>query len=365
MKTVRRLGTLLLGLLMLLALLPAPAQAAGRIDLDRAVSLTLTYRDGQTGLSGAPFALHLVATVDAYGTLTKTAAFGAFQVDIRGKDDEAWRALASTLEGYVLRDGLTPLDTVQTDRTGMARFPSGGKTLTPGLYLVVGQRHTQGGRYYDPAPFLVLLPSLDREANDWIYDVTANVKYESRTDTDRPSRITRKVLKVWKDEGHEAARPQEVVVQLLRDGEVYDTVTLNAANDWRYTWSSLSDRYQWTVVEKTAPEGYTVTVTREGTTFVVTNTYPETPPPDEPDQPPTPPGPPDEPDQPPTPPDQPDQPGTPDQPSTPSQPGTPSTPDRPTLPQTGQLWWPVPVLLCAGLALVIAGLLRRRGETDG
>lgn len=30
------------------------------------------------------------------------------------------------------------------------------------------------------------------------------------------------------------------------------------------------------------------------------------------------------------------------------------------LPQTGQLWWPVPVLICAGLACIAVGLFRRR-----
>lgn len=34
------------------------------------------------------------------------------------------------------------------------------------------------------------------------------------------------------------------------------------------------------------------------------------------------------------------------------------------LPQTGQLWWPVPVLLCAGLACIVVGLIRRRRTPD-
>lgn len=39
--------------------------------------------------------------------------------------------------------------------------------------------------------------------------------------------------------------------------------------------------------------------------------------------------------------------------------------DDPRLPQTGQLWWPVPLLAAAGLALLTAGLLRRKGEHRG
>ena len=34
------------------------------------------------------------------------------------------------------------------------------------------------------------------------------------------------------------------------------------------------------------------------------------------------------------------------------------------LPQTGQLWWPVPVLACAGLGCIAVGLLRRREDRD-
>ena len=34
------------------------------------------------------------------------------------------------------------------------------------------------------------------------------------------------------------------------------------------------------------------------------------------------------------------------------------------LPQTGQLWWPVPVLACAGLGCIAVGLFRRREAGD-
>lgn len=36
------------------------------------------------------------------------------------------------------------------------------------------------------------------------------------------------------------------------------------------------------------------------------------------------------------------------------------------LPQTGQLWWPVPVLVCLGLGCIAVGLIRRRrGRNEG
>lgn len=323
MKRIKCLAAALLSMLAVCLLLPLQALAAGSIDLNRDVSLTISYQDGNTPLVGAEFDIFLVATVDEYGELTTTKDFAQFNVNVRGKNDEAWRTLASTLEGYVLRDGIAPTDSGKTNDEGLASFPTNGKSLTAGLYLVLGHRHTQNGFRYDPASFMVMLPGLDKENNIWVYDVTVNAKFDSSPIPDNPddNTIDRKVLKVWADDGHEKDRPKEVIVQLLRDGKVYDTVTLNAANNWRHTWTALNDRYTWTIVEKEL-EGYTVEVTREGITFVVTNTYNE------------------------------------------EIPDKPTTPTKPTLPQTGQLWWPVPVLIAVGMLFVVIGLVRRRGTID-
>lgn len=358
MRISKRFTAVLFSVLLVLTLLPTQVLAVGSIDLERNASLTISYQNGKTPLTGAQFNIYLVAAADEQGSLTLTGPFTQFNVNIQGKDDDAWRALASTLEGYVLRDGISPTDSGTTDAKGVVKFPSSGTHLTPGLYLVLGNRHSQGGYYYEASPFMVMLPGFDKEADAWIYDVEANAKYESRKEPDEGSdTLTRKVLKVWKDSGYEEQRPEKIVVQLLRDGEVYDTVALTADNNWRHTWTDLDSNYKWTVVEKEL-EDYTVEVTREGITFVVSNTYTEDVP-DSPD--------PTEPTPPPTEPDEPTKPGTPTEPSKPTKPGTPtnpSTPDEPKLPQTGQLWWPVPVLTAAGLLLIVAGLLRRRGGKD-
>lgn len=342
MKTRKPIMFAVLSVLAVLLFLPVRVMAAGSIDSGRDVSLTVSCQDEDRPLTGAEFDLYLVAVVDEFGQLTTTETFRQFNVDIRGKNDDAWKDLASTLEGFVLRDGITPTDSGKTNEQGLLSFPDQAQRLEQGLYLVLGHRHTQDGRIYDTAPSMVLLPAQDKDANDWLYDVTVKPKHDSHPEPDNPDddTVTRKVLKVWADKGHEKERPEEVVVQLLQDGKVYDTVTLNEANNWRYTWEELDNRCQWTMVEKEL-KGYTVTVTREGVTFVVTNTYTE----DIPDEP--------APTEPTSPSTEPDEPVTP-----PTQPGKPS---KPTLPDTGQLWWPVPVLTAVGLLLIVLGLLRRRG----
>ena len=356
MKMIRRMTAAMLSVLAVFLLLPLHALAAGSIDLNRNVSLTISYQDGNTALSGAQFDIFRVAAVDKNGGLTPTKAFSRFNVDLEGKTDEAWRALAFTLEGYVLRDEISPTDSGSTDQYGRLSFPNKQKSLAQGLYLVVGYRHVQGSYVYEAAPSIVMLPGPEIETGSWHYDVTVKPKCDVDPLPENPGTVTRKVLKVWEDAGHKTERPKKVVVQLLRNGKVYDTVTLDAGNNWRYTWTGLDSSYKWTLVEKELDD-YTVTVTREGVTFVVTNTYAE----DTPDKP-TP--------VPPTSPDKPTGPPSPDKPTGPSEPSGPSTQpptgpnkpvSKPTLPQTGQLWWPVPALIAAGLLLIVIGLLRRRG----
>lgn len=325
MRKLKKLSAVLFALILILTL-PVPSLAAAAIDTAHPVSLTIRYQQDGTPVSGALFALYRVADIDAYAELTLTGDFTQYPVRLDGLDSAAWRALAETLAAYAQRDRLTPLDSGVTDQNGELTFPTEEKTLLPGLYLVTGQPFSDGYRVYNTEPFLICLPNLDETTDTWQYDVTVSPKFTSTPIPAPPPDDTekRKVLKVWNDEGQTCERPETITIQLLKNGEIWDTVTLSERSSWRYTWDELP-RYDkngliidWRVVELT-PEGYTVSVSQEAGTFVVTNT-PVEPPVNPPSEPPT----------------------------------------EPTLPQTGTLWWPVPVLAAAGLLLIAAGAGKKR-----
>ena len=92
------------------------------------------------------------------------------------------------------------------------------------------------------------------------------------------------VRKVWTDsDNQDGIRPESISVQLKADGKASgDPVVLNEANNWTYTWTKLAKNankteIQYTVDEVSVPEGYTKTVTKESTGYVITNTHnPET-----------------------------------------------------------------------------------------
>lgn len=340
MRKNKKLIAALFSLLLVLLLLPVQVFAAGPIDTEQKAELTIVYRDKDIPLANVDFELYRIASVAPSGELTVLEEYDEYIGVLPTHDAEQWMALAFTLEGYVRRDRHEPFDSGETDKDGILTFPTGKKPLEHGLYLVLGEQCWRRGYDYEAQPFLVMLPTIDVEKNEWVYSVECNVKFEKVPEVsgDEKDDVTRKVLKLWEDEGHENVRPVSIEVELLCDGKVYDTVTLSAANNWRYTWRGLDEDHDWVIVEKEIPDDYFVLASKEGVTFVLTNYFEEPPP------------------------------GTPPPPGEPPPPDTPPPPEgpppEPPLPQTGQLWWPVPALLAAGLLLIVFGLIRRRGEHE-
>ena len=352
---------MLAGLLVLLLYLSSFAQtvfAQPALEPDAAVSLTLQYKKNGKAIEGANFRMYRAAAVSEELRFTPEGAFAGYGVDWAPKDSAAWKSLAETLSGYVKRDKLTPVREGKTDKDGVLIFS--GDDLKPGLYLVIGDRRSIGRYTYIPEPFLVSLPSYG-ENNTWDYTPTVLPKSSSSysppggggEDPD-PGPISRRAMKVWSD-GDSASRPKEVTLQLLRDGEVYAEAKLNDANNWTYSWSGLERGHTWEIVEKEVPEGYYVSTRLEGVTQVITNTKGEQPPmPGDP-------GEPGEPGEPPVP-EEGVEVGVPPTPMT----GKPPEPkkSRGKLPQTGVLWYPVPLLASAGLILFGIGWYQERKKKD-
>lgn len=308
-------------LLMLIILFCASAKVfavSEKIDPERESSLEIIFREGEKNLSGAEFSVYLIANTTENGEFVVTEEFSDFNVNIIGKNDEAWRELASALEGFVYQNGFVPAAKGKTDSEGILVL--GG--LKPGLYLVIGNPVSVDGYTYFAETAIFQIPAIDTKNSTWNYDVSIKPKYSSVPDLEPDSFITRKLLKIWNDKGYESNRPKEITVYLFCDGKIYDTVILNEDNNWRYTWEKLEEGHQWLVSENN-PEGYTVRITKEGITFVIENSI--------------------------------------EKPKPPEKPEPPKDPDEPKLPQTGQLWWPVPVLFGMGLLFVAAGIFRRRG----
>lgn len=328
----------LLGLCLCVLLMAFPALAYGPVQTEKDCSVTLAFgKEG--GFPGVSFRIYRTAEISAEGSFRLTGSFADYPVSLKGLDSSGWRALAQTLEAYTARDHIEPLAQGVTGEDGRVSFYG----LPTGLYLVCGDIYKNGSVTCTPQPVLISLPSLTD--GEWNYEAGASVKYDTSTTPGgggggggkEEDTVTLRALKVWRDEGYQDQRPEEVTVQLLDDGELYDEVVLNEENNWRHTWEDLEKGIRWQLVEEDVPEGYTVSVRKEGITFVAENTR-----------------------------------------VTELEDGDTPLGGLPTydtilpgdvplgfLPQTGQLWWPVPILAALGLILFAAGWARERsGEED-
>ena len=370
----RKIGTsvtaVLLCLLLVLSLYTPGVMAAESIDISKTASLTAQYQvkdeaGNEHPAVGISVQIYPVADVSAQTEFALKGDFQQYSVVINGLDSAGWRTLANTLAAYVARDKIAPLQSKQTDAAGNVCF----ENLPVGLYLVTAQQYEQDGQIYTWQPFLICLPNRSVDGQ-WLYNTTVAPKYDTNTSDERM------VQKIWKDDGQEAKRPQAITVQLLKDGAVYDTVTLTAENNWRFTWSNLEEDAVWQVAEKDVPAGYTVAVEQQGSAFVMTNRQKPDGPSDEPDKPEQPPSTPEDPSTPDNPPEYeiPDEdvpqgnleiPEVPDiYEEIPEEP-VPQAGTESILPQTGVLWWPVPLLAGGGMVCYLIGWTRNRKSGEG
>lgn len=276
--------------------------------------------------------------------------------------DESSVNFAAMLRDYLVRDRVVPDLRPVSDSDGSVLFDN----LSAGGYLICSEDFERGGYKYSGVAMLVHIPYIDSDGNSRM-DAELEAKFERRRlpDPERPEpeKITRKALKIWEDDDDSSGlRPDEIRVDLLRDGRVYSTKTLSGSNSWKYTWTGLDPAYKWTVIEHDSVPGYSIDIDKKGSTYVLTNRLIREPEPEPVPVPPVDPGP-----VTPVNPNPGPGPVTPVIPEVPDPgvPGVPGPGPGPKIPQTGNPVWLVTLLTGAGLVVLCAGLFVRKREKAG
>ena len=286
---------------------------------DKACSLTISYCSGETAFSGLEVKLYRIAEVSADFRYTLTKPFASSGLFLNGiQSTGEWNVVRATLEAHILAKNIAPDFTAETNDAGKVSFTS----LKTGIYLAIVGKAEQGDVRCRFDSALIAVPGLGTDGR-WQYDVSVNAKGEMIPPADSEEEIKLKVLKLWRGDEGKNVRPQSIEVEIFCDGVRYKTVTLSEENHWGFSWTVKNDGSNWTVVERNVPEGYTMTVEKKTTAFVLTNAW-NPPDPDDPSNPSDPSDP--------SNPNDPSNPGDPSNPTDPSNPGDPSDPSNPTDP---------------------------------
>ena len=322
---MKRIQKILITCLMIMICLSQPAYASKA----KKGSLTTTYP-----CAGIEVQLYHVANEGKNSKFILEDRFSQYPIGLTNKTKDEWAGQAKALETYIHRDNVEADYTKQTDSSGKVSF----EQLPRGLYLVTAKVHEEDGYIYTSMPYFITIPGKTVNGKRQ-YNVTTKAKYEIKPVSD--TMVDYKIAKVWQDSNNKYQnRPENITVQLLRDGEVYQEVQLSEDNNWQYTWNDLSSKYQWEAIEKKKTKGYIVSVSKEESSIVIKNIYwgddfyEET---------------------------------TEKKPTTEKKHKKESSKETTTekkLPQTGQLWWPLPFLVAGGVLCIGIGMIKQKREND-
>ena len=345
----------------------------GTIDMDKPATLSVYYTyDGATEnekMAGVKVNAYKIASISEKGQFSLVAPFDSIGLEITDMesiaDQDKWNSIITEASKCVAASGVKPSYTATSEADGFARLG----TVDKGLYLGISDPVKLGDFQYKYWDFLSVVPgpnNLEQNPGDkwdgtWSnanYDVIAIPKKDAVKLEGDPEDYS--VHKQWVGDSGEN-RPKSITIKIYCDGVLVDTIKLSSDNNWQYSWS-YEKGHNFTVEEVLESDDYTVTISRNGNTFVIVNTKK----PDKPEKP-----------------EKPEKPSKPDKPDKPKNPESPKNPDKPDLPdndtpdilgairdfmgelpevlgarrlpQTGQLWWPIPVLAILGVILIILG----------
>ncbi len=253
-------------LIVTLMLVSLPSIYAEEVLTDNLFSLTLRYADTEEVFPNLSIEIYKIADLNSNGSYTYTNQFKNYPVNEQLlMTEHEWKVVAYTLSAYAEADMLEPTAKSLTNENGYVKFAE----LPAGMYMLMPNSvdDAQGCRYFEPSLFT--LP-YSNESGDSQNHLVASPKSEIRP-IGSDSKL-KKVTKQWDDLGYKELRPERIVIDILKDGELYTTQILSSKNEWTYSWTISNDSSIWQVVERQVPENYKVTVEENGDFFIITNT---------------------------------------------------------------------------------------------
>ena len=262
-KSIRRLGAAfcLIGMVFWMAacvlLHTTAAEPKGSLTI-------LSETEDGVKLVGMQWDIFKIGGRNDKGEYELRGEFAKFPVSLEDTSTSALAFAADTLDTFTTVYKSKPLDSKKADNNGYLCF----EDLGVGLYLVAGDYVKIDDTYYFPAAFLMEITEFG--GINQVYDLTAHPKYIYKNASES-SEYT--VKKVWeKDAAHPYTRTSQVTVEIYRNDVLFETVTLDESNDWSYSWSA-DKPYDWKVLEVDVPENYYVLFRNNETQFVVVNSF--------------------------------------------------------------------------------------------
>ena len=252
---MRNYKFLIIFLIALMIGVQSPKALSNLIDINKKGDLSITLKtNNKEAIKGAEITIYQIAEIDiknANLTYKVLNELESCSINLNGQKIDN-----TTIQ--CIKQANIPSQAVLTDDTGISSF----NNLDLGIYLILETKQVEG--YSNFEPFFVNIPQeID---NEWIYTISSMPK------TEIYNTIDLQVIKKWNRQNENSRLPEYITINLYNDEELIDTVKLNKANNWTYTWEDIPKSDSYKIVETNIPEGYTATYTQDNYVFTVTNT---------------------------------------------------------------------------------------------
>lgn len=254
-RTAAGLAAIMIALMMCMTVPAVHAAESGK--------LTIFSRSGGIWLEGMQWKIYPAVFADENGGLYLSDTFAEYPISLADTSTSGMQEIADTMENYAVIHDLAPLDSQSADANGVVQFT----VSEPGYYLVAGEAITVGEQVYYPSPMLVEMT----EESGAIADLSTYAKFSVRDIGVGTSEVLT-LRKVWQDDDDAAGvRAVSIELELYCNGELYETVVLNHENEWTYAWTGDLDD-DWRILEVNVPEYYSVIYKRSEVQLLAVNT---------------------------------------------------------------------------------------------
>lgn len=221
-------------------------------------SLSIICKTDEGALYGMNWRIYPAAERVSADKIEFTGDFADYPVFLPDLQAASLQDAANTLENYAELDNIKPLDEKSSDASGKVLFTD----LPDGIYLVTGDRLSVGSSIYIPTAMFVEITGGKA--------VTSFAKFTVRKKPSFDEQMYR-VKKVWQyDDSFIQLRPVEIEVEIYCDNKYVETVILNKDNEWTYDWTGSSSSF-WRIKEKIIDKDYKVIYRNNETQFILVN----------------------------------------------------------------------------------------------
>ncbi len=223
-------------------------------------TLTLICECKDKPVQGLKWNLYRIGSMSD-GKITLEGEFAKLPVDMSDLSASGLADSASTLREFAFIYKYKSVDNGNSKKDGTVEL----KYDEAGIYLAAAEVLVDGRTTYFPTPAIFFLDP-EKEPQTTIYP---KIKNEAVL-TGEMQRF--QLVKVWENDDNYPTKPNEIVVDIYRNYKFYETVTLSEVNNWSYSWEEETVA-EWTMMERKIPEGCAVVYKDNGRQYIVVNTY--------------------------------------------------------------------------------------------